>query len=315
MGYKCLRLLLKFETSLVTPLQSDTIFGEFCWNYRYLFGEGALEEFLKDYETSPSIIFSDGFPAGYLPVPKLPFKKALFSEELSGKENKEIYQSLKKFKKCKFIARDLLESVRGALSAEKLFELYRENPEAFLSSDGKRVKVLHVSIDRRTGTHREGALFQTEEVFLERGVELYVLYREDRGLSEEVIEMVFNVMGTLGIGAKKSVGKGKFSVKDIVEDNLLDLEGTRVFVCLSTGIPLEEEIEDYYAEFFTKFPKHGREFEDKAIFKSPVIFTRPGSVFFSKKKKPFYGKVLHLSVSKKHIHSGMIIPYFVGIGK
>ncbi len=49
-----------------TPLDSDTIFGHFCWalNYLYEDEQKKLEEMLAELEKRPALIFSSAFPAG-----------------------------------------------------------------------------------------------------------------------------------------------------------------------------------------------------------------------------------------------------------
>ena len=67
------RVKILFTSDSGTPLHSDTIFGHLCWVYRYENGEGALaKEILKDYDTNPSVIVSDGFPGDSFPYPCLP---------------------------------------------------------------------------------------------------------------------------------------------------------------------------------------------------------------------------------------------------
>ena len=57
---------LKLSAPLITPFQSDTIFGHICWAVRFLkWGEeDKLNDFLTQYETedSPPLLISNGFP-------------------------------------------------------------------------------------------------------------------------------------------------------------------------------------------------------------------------------------------------------------
>jgi len=308
MSFAGLKLTLRFKTPVVTPLQSDTFFGEFCWHYKFLYGEEKLQKLLQN---CPAVVFSDGFPEGFLPLPKLPMINSPFSDKFSGRENKLRYQSFKKFKKVKFIKKETLDSLADSLSADLLWEEFQKSPENFSQGVGKSSISLHVSINRLTGTHREGALFEYRETVLPENIDLYAVYDETRLTEKELIEtMAF--LGLNGFGAKKTSGKGKFEIVSVTKEKVpLGLENSKTFISLSTGLPQEAEISDYYAEFFTKYPKHGIEFGSKAVFKTPLILSRPGSTFVAKQQKQVYGSLVRASVNEKHLHSRAVIPYFV----
>lgn len=58
------------EGGVGTPFRSDTLFGSACWTMLWYKGENALKEFLgKAEKGEPELVFSDGFPCGYLPIP------------------------------------------------------------------------------------------------------------------------------------------------------------------------------------------------------------------------------------------------------
>ena len=60
------------QSNFATTLRGDTLFGQMCWSLRYRFGNERLEQLLKEYETKPFLVVSDGFAKGYLPKPKMP---------------------------------------------------------------------------------------------------------------------------------------------------------------------------------------------------------------------------------------------------
>ena len=303
MGYKKLRLLVKFETPYVTPLLADTIFGEFCWVYSWLKGKDKLKELLSD---EKPIGFSDLFPKGKLPFPKYPW------EDFSPRTPKE-YGQFKNFKKRQFVEKELFSRcIKEAASFKDFLNCLKEallGKEVKERRDKVAVTSIHVSINRITGTASEGKLYHLKENFVEEG-EIYAVYNEEL-LSEEDIVEVFNVLGLTGIGAKKSSGKGKFKVKLLDWD--LPEEGKEWFISLSTGLPKACEVDEYYADFFTKFPKHGREVASPKIFKKPVILSRPGSVFRARKRLELYGELKEgVSYFTGHKHSFLVVPLFVG---
>ena len=333
-----------------TPLQSDTFFGEFCWHYRFLYGEEKLRNILGE---KPAVVFSNGLPEGYLPMPTYPFGKNLNDIRLESGwcEAQKFYTSMKKFKKIAYVKKEVLENcILGyplKVVMEKLFEDFRKlQEEEDKREEGRKKKfncikeekkneegknkdkdikiflesgdvfknrgMTRVSIDRRSGKALEGFLFQERSYYTKYPISVYLLYDPER-VERKEIEETFKFMGISGFGAKKSVGKGKFKCEfkewDLKET--ISGKGKLAFVSLSTGYPKAEEIEDLYAEFFTKFPKHGREFGEAAIFKNPVVVARQGSVFIPKEKKEYYGTFETLSKNPEHLHSLHIIPYFV----
>jgi CRISPR-associated protein Csm4 len=306
MKYRRLYLKLRFETPVVTPLQSDTLFGEFCWALRFIYGENRLRELLS---REKPFGFSDLLPSGYLPMPKYPLSVSIESEE--------DYKALKKFKKQSFVKRNTLQECleeSGNLSElmNCLFRKFSESEEFY-----RKFLSVHVSINRITGTAHEGRLFHVEESFYSVPLEVYLVFRSGL-ITKEEIEKTFKILGVMGFGARKSSGKGKFRVIEVKDAELPEKRKEGWFMSLSTGLPRRDEVEDLYAEFFTKFPKHGREVADARIFKNPIILSRAGSLFKAKKEYldlPLFGGLLSgVSAFEKegHKHSSFIVPLFVG---
>ncbi len=312
-----IKITLEPETSFITPLQSDTLFGQFCWLYLYLYGKERLETLLKDFDENPFIVFSDGLPEGFLPMPKMVYSK-------EG-EDVETYKKFKQFKKFKFVKKDLLLSAKtpDSLFKEFLSLSDKQPPENyFLVSPWKKQSFFRVSIDRFTGTAKKGLLFENQEFFTgyidkvkgERfRVEIYARFNPDK-ISFDQIGEVFEAIGVVGFGAKRTWGKGKFKVVSIKKEEFKEPENSKTFISLSTGLPKEEEIEDFYAEFFTKYPKHPNDINSKSVFKAPIVLTKAGSVFKASERKKVYG--MSFNISKKpefsnFIHSAKILPLFL----
>ena len=312
MKYEKLKLLIKFETPFITPLQSDTLFGEFCWTTLHCYGEKKLESILAE---TPGIAFSDGIPEGYLPIPLFPMRNISLTSEKSIDDAKKLYEDLKDFKKKRYVLKDLFlrTSRKGELLTEELFREFQkldeeERNKKFLSSFVTTATTVHVSIDRLTGTSGEGMLFQSTEFFTEREISIYVFYNPEIITKDEIYE-TFKILGATGFGAKKSWGKGKFTVR--IADYDLPDGNSDFFISLSTGLPKKEEVKSFYAEFFTKYPKHGREIARPEIFKNPLVLSKPGAVFYPVEKKEIYGSLVPLSVEENHLHSTLVIPIFV----
>jgi len=292
-------LRVRFLSGFPADLQSDTLFGEFWWAYGFLKGFEKLEELIR----RPSLVLSDPIPEGYLPFPKVPLN-------LSFKNPRE-YRQTKKLKKKRWIkASNFKEAVQNSAS----FEEFCENLTAGLKEleeEEKRRELLRIGItvDRTTGVPLEGALYHRRELFNPEPYRLYGLV--DGDLTPEEVEEVFAFLGENGVGPKKSSGSGKFEVERAPWD--LKESGKTWFLSLSTGLPEGNEVEELYAEFFTKFPKHGREVGVPQVFKEPLIQSKAGSVFKASKGtrgKAFYGSTLTISCLNGHRHSRLVLPLF-----
>ncbi|OMH40391.1 type III-A CRISPR-associated RAMP protein Csm4 [Desulfurobacterium indicum] len=312
-----IKIVIKPLTPFYTPLQSDTLFGEFCWHYRFLYGKEKLENLINNYDVEPFIVFSSGFPEDYLPFPVIPFRNLPIVE----KRDIETYKVLKKFKKQAFIEKKLLRELiesKVEITAEVLFENFlKESNKKETAPIYRKAKQMHVTIDRRFGSHLEGHLFDKEYLFFNKdsNIEIYCKFNPKRITSKE-IEQTFHFMGLNGLGGEKTTGKGKFEIISIKESDLPETTNPNSFISLSIGMAKEDEIEDYYARFFTKFPKHGPEVcpEGINIFKNPVILTKEGSVFKYKAKKDIYGTIYKISQDESFIHCAKIFPLFVRLG-
>ncbi|WP_457679402.1 type III-A CRISPR-associated RAMP protein Csm4 [Thermovibrio sp.] len=311
-----LKITVKFESPYLTPLHSDTLFGEFCWAFRFLFGEGRLRKAL---ESEGFVVFSDFLPEGKLPVPKkVPFLSFNSYED---------YARVKRIKKVKFIDLTLFNSLLAESSSldefiDSLFVALRKLiKEEERKKGGERRRnsfkrdknsiVTHVSINRLTGTAYESKLFYLKEIFAAGNYDIYCLYDEDFITEEELLKTLA-FLGLNGFGAKKSSGKGKFKIICYSDSWGLVERGNSWFVSLSTGLPKSSEISDLYADFFTSFPKHGREVASSSIFKDPLVQAVPGSLFKAKEKRDFYGSLVENSHHPGHKHSRLILSVFVG---
>ncbi|ADU96836.1 protein of unknown function DUF324 [Thermovibrio ammonificans HB-1] len=311
--YIYLDFTLKPDVFSSVPL-SDTIFGEFCWLYRFIHGERKLKELLNSEE--PPVAFSNFMPQGAVPVPKAPLTLTIFDIES--------YSLAKKFKKIPFVREELLKKAAKGVSDpitlnNRLFEHFKKSVKLENKTEEDFPKLVKNKTSRqrvkvaRISSLEEGGLFNQNELFLNEKVRLIVAVHSS--LKEEIKEIV-RLMGEIGIGQKKSLGYGSFKVVSVEYwKNELSENAENWFISLSTGLPRKEEIEDGFADFGVKYPKHGPEISAygyTVVFKKPVIFSRAGSVFKGKVKKPVYGSLLEgKSVIPEHKHPSFIVPLFI----
>lgn len=290
-----LKITISFTSPIAASLQSDTIFGQFCWMYRDMFGEDKLKQALSNFKEKPFIAFSNGFLENHIAMPILKPQKSF--------GNLEEYEKQKKLKKRSEIK--LGDWINSEISLDALKQYIEEDQEFYKSQI-----FIRNSINRRRNTTEEG-LYQTEEIFYKKDtkIDIYAKYNSDI-ISLDEIKSVFDYIGKFGFGKDKSTGKGRFKIISLKEDiELLKPKDTNAFISLSCGI-VDEDCQVLYAKYFTKFGKHGG-YGLANPFKKPAVLFKAGSTFKVSKTKDVYGKALELSSFEGHYHSAYIIPVFV----
>ncbi len=332
---KTYKITIKFITDLGTPLHSDTIFGHLCWVYRYKNGEKALsEEILNEYDTSPKVILSDGFPAGYLPFPKLnpisyieleSLYREFFQDSGNRPEKFEFLMLMKQLRKTKWIKLEELEKISQSMNSVELYRLLLGNHITTRGRIHKKAPdkdkhfsfslIPHNTINRLTGTVEKegGGFFHTEEIKV-RGSEFDIYLKTLLPLTEQDLRELFFFIGDLGYGRDSSIGKGHFVVKNVERFELPE-EGNAV-ISLSHFVP-DGSLYDGYYSVETKYGKLGGTYSqgEYAFPKTPILMITPGSVFRIKDKKPYYGQ----SVGSVHRDINFIrqqtylFPYFINL--
>lgn len=308
------KLTLIPKSGLLTQLQSDTIFGHFCWRLRELAGEDTLADFLNDYKTGPVFTLSDGFLAmndeTYFPKPLLPYQGTP-----SGRTKKEKIKSFlnhKDLKKRKFLnAVQLNYALNGQLN-ELNNSLSVSNHVPKFEPDLR----VSVGIDREKLTSKQGALFSYDPLYIvsdkhgsdnKVSVSVFIkVINEEKYKSfncEEVLKETF----AIGYGKKKSSGYGEFEVKEIEKfDKFEEPENSNAFITLSNYLPSKDDkLQNGYYEPFIKYGRLGEEYAlSQNPFKKPIIFLKPGSCFRTDVRQEFYGRCTsesEISETKKEV--------------
>lgn len=270
-------------SSFSEDIQSDTLFGAFCWSYKYLYGELKLEEFIqKCMLGKPPIIFSNMFEYEKLPMP-------LLSRYKINKED----CSLEDFTRLKKVKSKTLISKKNFL---EIANNNYENIEKSASISKIYIQTqVHNMVGRSANTVNKdedgaGNLFSVKSHF-GRKFDIYILCDESIKEYENVLELMFK----LGIGARKSTGSGAFKVLEYAEETELtkNIENANAFVAISNFIPSEGDSTAGHYKLITKFPKLDREFAStNAPFKKPVVMIQAGSCFYYNTKKEYYGSCI-----------------------
>ena len=275
--------------------QGDTLFGAFCWSYRYYYGEEKLEEMLRGMVCGePNIVFSNAFPSGTLPMPLgIRDTEADFENIEVKAERKKAYQEHKKIKSARFIEREWFEKIK-----EGDYAGFTKG----LRDDGtKEQTVMHNLVSRQENIVKRiddsGNLFEEDELFTKEDTvfDVYIL----SSLDETCLKDVFSLMLMLGIGKNKSTGKGAFRLLEWHEETeLMNVKRSNAFVALSNFVPAERDPVRGSYKTLVKYGKLDREYAaSDEPFKKPVMFLQAGAVFEDSEVRAYYGRCLeHISV-------------------
>lgn len=333
------KLTLSQKSGLLTELQSDTIFGHFCWRLKDMLGEQKLDEFLKLYKTgNPAFTISNSYferdNCLFLPNPLLPLVNEE-EEEKSKDEKIKIFLDYKDSKKRKLLTLCQFNlAINGELNKMK---------ESIRKDDSKQPKYIDdlrtsVEISRETFSSKEGQLFSYAPYYVEEepidkkkseytktNTIVFVKVLDEDAFSkfdcENILKEVFNI----GFGKKKSSGYGEFEVIGFERfDGFKEPDDSNGFITISNYIPSIEDgltAENSYYDLNIKYGKLGEELAlSNNPFKKPIVFMTPGSCFKTEEKKDFYGRcvsdIVQLSGLKdKVIQSGIAFSLRMKINK
>lgn len=296
-------ITIVLNSPIVTPFQSDTIFGHICWAVKFLKWdiEDKLTDFLIQYEKreAPPLLLSNGFRKDYLPKPVLPPVKQETLEDIFKRQDR-IKNSfrIKTIKKTSIIPKEKFKELqKEQITPEKLFKVMNDCFEEIekLETKEQRMIVQHNTIDRIKGSVKEGGLYSQEETFFDRDHGIFEIYLKTNYFSRNDLERIFKYISTQGFGRDKSAGKGNFIFEITDGLALTEAEKPNAFMTLSSYIPEENDPTKGYYNIIHKFGKLGGTYA-KGIsevggnpFKVPLIMFSAGSVFLDKDYK--HGKV------------------------
>jgi CRISPR-associated protein Csm4 len=265
--------MFSIHSGLATPLLGDTLFGHIVWGIALKEGEAAVRDFLSSFDNGkPAVIFSNGFPHGFLPFPLM----KPVSRELSIEE----YSTLKQIQKRKYIKMEYFQE-KDFVFSRKNIALAGEKDN--LPDEIQEIERMHNTINRITGTTVEnGGLFSANEKWIKKdNIPLFDVYALTDLPPKRLKELIENGLEN-GYGADSSTGKGYLSVHDNIDPVTFPAKGNR-FMALSHFVPAEKDrITDLRADLFTKYGKLGGIFVyTKNPFKKPIVMFREGATFSS----------------------------------
>lgn len=295
---KTFRVKFKVLSPVITPFQSDTIWGHIAWACYYIWGEKGCKDFIQAHKNGNPTLVSNAYPDGFLPVPHIP---------LVGKDGEIVEREIfKKLKKRNLMRIENFEKVKDGLSPDKLFEVLKEevSDERFVIGKAVIETILRNKIDRLIFTTAEvGELFATDETFYDLNMPMWFAIKTEF-FNKGEIETILRCVELNGFGADASVGRGRIKFIEITEQGLPEASDGNAFMSISNFIPAGDEFvefEDAWYKLFTKFPKAGGHFALIDPFKKPLLFFEAGSVFKVSKVKDHYGCLIENVHSNKDI--------------
>lgn len=274
------RARLRLEGPIVSTLASGMIFGQLCWALREREGEAALVDWLARPDELWGV--SDAFPAGCLPRPLLRSTTGGFSAPEAATPDRmavanEKASERKRLNKKPLMSRAAFLSARSDLGERSL------GKDDLSDAADKRRRKARNSVDRHTGRARDdGGLYFIEEVWTREGAAERDLYVEAPAGGRDRVSALLAWVGENGFGKSASLGRGRFSLSEVVEDaELAHLPGATRQLSLSRGTRTASMAE-VLCRIEPYFGKAGPQLtvgEGASPFKRPILLTRPGSTF------------------------------------
>lgn len=224
--------LVKYQvdSALSTPLLADTFTGLILCIIESLLEDKKFNSLLAAFQKEPPFLFSDGFPAGYLPAPLLESPapneekeliiQAYGDDSLDSQRNGKAL--LKKMRKTNWVPRETAFSMlKENLPLEKMLltgklcprtlnirdckkSKISDCPEFYLDPPDKKIKckletppqfkktdsTVRTAIDRNTGRVLEGSLFEIESDYYDRSIDFYLRIREEKVAGLEILSLL-----------------------------------------------------------------------------------------------------------------------------
>ncbi|ABW66551.1 type III-A CRISPR-associated RAMP protein Csm4 [Desulfosudis oleivorans] len=283
------RIIITPSGPLTTEWVSGTIWGHMAWAIRYLEGESALAQWMREQESSPWL-FSSRIPENMLPLPLLPP-----AAKKGGKPSLEAFSLSKNVAKTAYIPERLFLSLRDQLNEPALLEgLKKITPENHSGLESGHL--FHNCIDRNSGrTPDAGGLF-VENIKWPGENQRFQIFAAADPACRKRLESSLAFIGQSGFGANASTGRGSFSFEIKEETALFAGTGNRA-MSLSHGV-ITPAMQNPRYKLHTHYGKLGGHFATggRSPFKYPILMARPGATFDPAGDPPFgklLGKVHH----------------------
>jgi CRISPR-associated protein Csm4 len=283
------RATLQPRSATRSPWLADMLFGHLCWLIRYQAGEAGLRDLLDQYRAGPPpLLFSDGFPAGWLPRPLAPRpyvvagdKAARVAAMQAGRREKSArwvslaaFEALRRGDAAPLDAGPGLAGSRAVLKSQIDRLVGGTTPAEDMAGAGDKLyEAEELAFVRRAGTARAGL-----------DVTFYVRAADEAWAA--LAQQWLMQLARGGYGAKKSAGYGHFAFgpEDWRPFAELDTVPPRAngFISLSNWVPARADPTDGFYTTLVKYGKLGEELANaENPFKFPLIMLAAGSCCYA----------------------------------
>ncbi|MFQ5771527.1 MAG: hypothetical protein ACE5HX_13395, partial [bacterium] len=271
-SYESYHISFKPRSPLITPLQSDTLFGHVAWALRYLQGETKLLKFLDAFEddTEASFLISDGFPENQLPKPffralrmstveNFMAKAAVVHEiDLNSERKTKIQKALKN---QKYFGLETVKKIQSNFTAETLLEASLDQINWKEIKNGKQaigtakksetIVMYHNTVNRIYGQVLEGLYQQATQFYADDYK--FDVYLKTNYFTEPVLKQIFDFIEHNGFGRDKSTGKGYFKIEVQEDRKLPPIHDANAFMVLSHYVPNANAPKRGFYRLMTKY--------------------------------------------------------------
>ncbi len=266
------RARIRPRSAARTPWLADTLFGQLCWQVRYDQGEAGLAELLAHYRAgAPPLLFSDGFPVGWLPGP-IGFGAPSLVREAA-------FEALRRGERVAAFEKPAFAQGRVVLkgSASRLNGAWPGDAPA---SQGYRVEELALAEPQLDGR---------------QGLDICVYVRAADSAWATRARGWLEQLALGGYGAGKSAGYGQFELIDWEAWPGFNEAPPRAnsFISLSNWVPARHDPTDGSYATLVKYGRLGEELAASSNpFKLPLLMLAAGSYFRATPARPWYGRLV-----------------------
>ncbi len=222
-------------------LHSNTLFGAICIGMRELYGEEVLEDMINSFRNEHPFVLSSAFPFAkkdkkkhhFFPKPIVEPEE--LSEEKDGNWIKEYYDSLKDYKKIKFMHEDIFyDFINGKTNEKEIIKNLDKNSGKYKLINNKTVIIKagneldekdflisiqdtpHNVLNRLSG-ESENFYYSTGSYFKNSGLFFLINFLDES--YKEKIDAVLGFIEDRGFGGDLSTGSGQFEIENPDEED------------------------------------------------------------------------------------------------
>lgn len=277
------------------PPRSDTLYGLILRSVAEREGAKACQALIAAFlENRAPFELSSAVPANTLPAPFLPAPDfETFAKRVADAPGNPVdkffkySQKLKKFRKNPWLPLKLWLRRKDDLSAASLFFDEIDAREDEKKGEKKPFSTSafqpHVSIDRQTGSAKNGQLFFTRLRYFAPDAKFHLYAKTD---NPDLLLEYLDLIGDVGFGKDASVGLGRFSaqIDSAFDPHSLEVKNPNAAISLSVcSAPDLSGLRGYY-RLETKRGKTGPGYANP--FKKPFLMLREGSVLLMPLEDP-----------------------------